>query len=284
MKVLICGASGLLGSSMSEVFLTDDLVVEKHGNTFSEYVDISADLTILKEAERIILDSNPDVIINLCCLSDVDKCERDHNLAFKLNVLITRNLCEIITKHQLSAKFIQISTDQLYNGIGPQAETEVKILNYYSETKYQSEKIATEIGGCVLRTNFFGKSKAEHKVSFSDWVLTSINDDSTKYFSDVHFNPLSMKSLSSILSKIIRKKIFSGVFNLGSRGGMSKYIFASHLASKIGIELDKDRAISIDEISMSAFRPKGMIMDCTKFESTYGIILPTLIEEIDKYA
>ena len=47
----------------------------------------------------------------------------------------------MIVASNLGSDFIQISTDQIYNGEGPQKENQVKILNNYSRTKIDSENI-----------------------------------------------------------------------------------------------------------------------------------------------
>ena len=39
---------------------------------------------------------NPDIIINLVCLSDVDECERDLDKAFRLNVMTSQNISRAV--------------------------------------------------------------------------------------------------------------------------------------------------------------------------------------------
>jgi len=284
MRILIIGSSGLLGSTMKRVFCSSDHEIISHGLSNSGSIDIQADITNLIETEEILLKVNPEIIINLSCLSDVDECEHNRSKAYNLNVLTTKNICQVIADKSIETKFIQISTDQIYDGTGPQREEQIKILNHYSETKVESEKIAMSISGTIFRTNFFGKSNCRNRESFSDWIRSSLLNKNVKYFHDVYFNPLSMTSLSEIILKSINHGLLKGIYNLGSKGGMSKFEFAQAIAEKEDIALTKERSISIDNLKMPAKRSKGMIMDCSKLERSYCLSIPSLSDEIIKYA
>ena len=63
---------------------------------------------------------------------------------------------------------------------------------------------------------------------------------------------------------------------------MSKFEFADQIARKMNLILDKQRSISIDEIDLSAQRPKSMITDVSKFENDFNFTLPNLKDEIEK--
>ena len=104
---------------------------------------------------------NPDIIVNLVCLSDVDKNETDQNLAYRLNVKPVENIVQWIQAQQKDIQFIQISTDHLYDGKGLNQEDNVICRNTYASTKFQADQIALEADAAVLRTNFFGKAKTK---------------------------------------------------------------------------------------------------------------------------
>ena len=73
-----------------------------------------------------------------------------------------------------------------------------------------------------------------------------------------------------------------GIYNVGSRDRMSKFEFAQSLAKLLGKEIKESRRILISDFELDAKRPKHMIMDSSKFENHFDIILPTLNEEIEK--
>ena len=79
------------------------------------------------------------------------------------------------------------------------------------------------------------------------------------------------------------KNFKSGVYNLGSRDGMSKAEFAY----KLGVPLDRESSfsteVSVEDVGFYAIRPKGMMMDVSRFEKSFGVILPTLESEINTH-
>ena len=71
-----------------------------------------------------------------------------------------------------------------------------------------------------------------------------------------------------------------GIYNLGSRKGMSKYEFAHKLIVNIDQKDLSLNKISVEDMDFNAIRPKGMMMDVSKFENCFGVTLPTLESEI----
>jgi dTDP-4-dehydrorhamnose reductase len=91
-----------------------------------------------------------------------------------------------------------------------------------------------------------------------------------------------METLTEMISIVITAKP-EGVFNLGSREGLSKSAFALLFAEKLNLELSNMKVTSIDDVTfMKTYRPRDMRMDVTKFEQHLGVSLPTLEDEIDR--
>ena len=281
MKILILGSTGLLGSNLSINLRNSPHEIITHSYR-AKNTDVSADITCFETAEKILTKIAPNVVINLIALSDVDECERNPEKAYSLNVQSTKNITSFIKKYEANIRLIQISTDQVYNGKGQNSEDEINLLNNYAVTKHQSEKAALDCNSIVLRTNFFGKSHNPQLASFSDWVISSLDDEGIRFFDDIYFNPLHMDTLSSVILKILDNKSAKGIYNVGSKDGMSKFEFADQIARKMNLILDKQRSISIDEIDLSAQRPKSMITDVSKFENDFNFTLPNLKDEIEK--
>jgi dTDP-4-dehydrorhamnose reductase len=251
--------------------------VQTHG--LSKGADLTADLSNADDATRCLGQANPDAIVNLVCLSNVDACERDPDLAYRLNVRTLENIGLWLGRNR-SVRLLHLSTDQVYDSPAPNPEENVVLRNYYAFSKYASEQVALRAGGLVIRTNFFGRSHTEGKKSFSDWIRESLSSGaSVTLFTDVLFSPLSMGTLSAVISEVL-PKMRHGVINVGSRDGMSKRDFAHRLATRLGLSTASARDGLSTDVSLVARRPTGMIMDCTKFEREFGIALPTLEDEI----
>lgn len=280
MKVLILGTSGLLGKKLiSRLQQVTGLEIVTHANK-SKNVDFNFDLQDVLQVEFFLNKIHPDVVINLVALTNVDECEINPQKAFLLNALTVKNVADVLRKS--GSKLIHISTDQVYDKInGKSLENEVVLKNYYSYSKYIGEMHAVSANGIVLRTNFFGKSETLYRHSFTDWLFDSlINNIPIKLVSDVHFNPLSMTTLSDIICLLISKKDLSGIYNLGSITALSKAEFALSFVKKFKNHQLNYEVCDSTKLALKAKRPLNMHTDVSLFQEVFQIKLPTLEEEI----
>ena len=276
-KLFVTGALGLLGRSLVPFMQSKEYDVVSQSR--AKDGDVNVDLTDYSQCEIVFDQVNPDLIINLAALTNVDICENNPNLAYLSNVHIVENIVRWM-KSRSKGFLIHMSTDQVYDGVGPHKEENVVLTNYYAFSKYAGELVASQVPSTILRTNFFGLSECSGRVSFSDWLVGALKKkDNITVFEDVFFSPLSMNKLIELIS-IVSSKRTTGVFNLGSREGLSKADFAAILAQELGLSSENMRRGVIGDSDLRAYRPKDMRMDSTGFERVFGVELPTLKEEI----
>jgi len=281
--VLILGGTGLLGSTLKPNLESCGYIVYVHGLTTSALYN--ANISDQEEAYKLLDLLNPAIIINLIALTDVDYCELYPNEAYLVNVRTVENIVGWIKKRNKYSYLVHISTDHVYDQIGLNKESEVVLKNYYSFSKFTGELAASSVSSVVLRTNFFGLSCCKKRLSLTDWLFRSlVARKSIQVFEDVYFSPLSMNTLSNMIELIIQHKLH-GIYNLGSRSGLSKADFAYVFALELNYSAQEMSRISIDNAKiLKTFRPKDMRMDSRKIETALGIILPTLEDEIKKAA
>lgn len=278
MRITVFGSSGLLGSS-----LVPHLRGCGHDVRGISRKQCGGGLLDLKNADQVgeVLDAtNPDVVINLAALANVDECERNPQLAYLANVRIVENLASWIGKRAHGCHLVQISTDQVYDGPGPHSEGDITLSNYYGFSKFAGELASAGVSSTVVRTNFFGPSQCAGRTSLSDWLWQSLNEERPiSVFDDILFSPLSLRRLVELL-EILSARRERGVFNLGSKRGMSKADFAFAFAEVLSLPTrNMSRSVS-GKNNLVAYRPKDMRMDATRFENIFGIQLPTFQEEI----
>ena len=277
--VLVIGATGLLGSSLTPVLAASGHRVVTHG--FSSAAQEKADLCDFEQACALVARVKPDCIINLAALTNVDLCEREPHKAYLLNVAAVSHLVRAIREQAPNCHLVQISTDQVYDGSGPNAEANITVTNTYAFSKIASELVAASVPSTILRTSFFGRSCCDNRISFSDWIVHSLrNGTPINVFDDILFSPLDIKTLASIIELLVSRRSV-GLFNLGSREGMSKAAFAFALAEVMALPTNHiTRTISTASQALYAYRPKDMRMDISLFERTIGLQLPNLIDQI----
>lgn len=277
--VVILGSSGLLGKQLGcELELQGINVVR------ASEVDLQGkkiDLRNLEETHTFLGCTSPDVVINLVALTNVDECERNPSAAYSLNVTPVKNVVSWIKNGNQKCHLIHISTDQVYDGKGPHGEMDINIRNIYAQTKYQAEIVAQSVGATIFRTNFFGKSKTPNRVSITDWIYQSITNGERIYvFNDIRFSPLSIRSLISIVSDACLNR-WNGVYNIGSKNGLTKAEFSFKFVEAIGGNLKLLNPINSNSSkALSAYRPKDMTMKVDRFEEISGYKFQNIEDEI----
>lgn len=276
MKVLVLGASGLLGSTLVPALKAQGHRVTAHARTGTG--PAIADLNDSFATHSLIATVAPEVVVNLAGLTDVDQCESAPQSAWRANVLSVENIataCRVAGAH-----LVHISTDQVYAGPATHSETQACPGNYYALSKYAGELAALSIGATVLRTNFFGASRHPNRRSITDWLFQSLMQEKpVNVFEDVFFSPLSMATLCTMIEINLHLQP-SGVFNLGSHDGLSKADFAFTFARVVGLAEIRMSRTRVGDAKLTAWRPKDMRMDCSKIERTLDIALPRLEDEI----
>jgi dTDP-4-dehydrorhamnose reductase len=278
-KILVTGATGLLGCSLVPVLSGHGHTVVTHGHRNS--AGVKADLTVEAETLALLDRLRPDVIVHLAALTDVDRCQLEPQRAYALNVRSVENLVAWIGRARPDCHLVQLSSDQVYDGAGPHREAEVSIGNVYAFSKIAAEVAAARVGATVLRTNFFGRSRCDGRTSFTDWLYQALSvARPTPVFEDVLFNPMAIDTLADCIARVVASRP-GGVFNLGSRGGLSKADFAFAFAAAVGLpDAGLRRARSTEATQLKAYRPHDMRMDCRRFERAMDLQLPELHAEI----
>lgn len=269
----------MLGCTLAPFLEAQGHTVIRHGHNTA--ADVACDLIDCANTVAMLETVAPDCVVNLVAATNVDECERSPHSAYLLNIRTVENLVAGLAGRG-SAFLVQVSTDQVYDSLGDCAENDVRLTNIYALSKYAGELAALRMPAAVLRTNFFGPSRHPTRKSFSDWLLDNFRDGKGfTGFTDVAVTPLLMNTLSAAIDRVLRQQV-AGVFNLGSRQGMSKADFAAALAYAFDLPSAAMRRGSTTDVELAAYRPKDMRMNSSKFEQTFGMKLPRLSDEIKR--
>ena len=105
-RVLITGGNGQLGSD-----LTEQLVgrAEVHSMTHAD-LDIADDDAVA----RVIDEWGPDVLINCAAFHNVDLCEREEEMAFRINGVAVKRMAARCA--EAGAKLVHLSTNYVFDG------------------------------------------------------------------------------------------------------------------------------------------------------------------------
>lgn len=283
-RILLTGASGLLGSNLASVLkdFFGVLGLYHSHEIFLEGVEMQgADLSKPETLKKVIDRFGPDILIHSAALANVERCESERALARKINVEGTKNVVQSLKGSD--AKLIFISTDSVYDGQkGDFRESDpVKPLSHYSQTKYEGEQEALKrANALVLRTSFFGWNLIPGKMNLGEEVIHNLSRKiPMKGFTDVYTSFLYTLTLARLLPKIIEKNL-QGIFNCASRNFISKYEFAVSIANHLGLDKNFLAPASIEDFGFKAKRSKNLTLNTEKLRAALGEELSSVEDSI----
>jgi dTDP-4-dehydrorhamnose reductase len=281
-RILITGAFGQLGTSLRNILSDQSILAtgrmipleEKDGCT-------ELDITEPNQVRETISLFQPDVIVHLAAMTDVDDCELDPELAFDVNVHGTEHLL-----NNFSGRFIYISTDYVFDGNdGPYREKdEVNPLSVYGRTKFYGEDLVqqSDTNWVILRSNVVFSFKERTKASFMDWVVDSLkNRQSITVVNDQWNNPTWTIDLARIISRIIDHEI-QGLYHYGGRDLLNRFAFAEMIAETFKLDRTLIEPIDTASLNQLAKRPLKSGLRPEKIEIDLGVEALPLQKALDE--
>ena len=268
MKLLITGASGLYGSKLAqlalakgiEVYSSDIQSLSVYGNFVK--LDISGKIQV-DEAFKTI---KPDVVVHAATLTDVDKCETNKELAWKINVEGTRNIVE--AAKNADSFLIYISTDYVFSGEkGNYKETDKPDpINYYGLTKLKAEEIVQTLPEYFIGrpSVIYGSTPAAGKVNFALWLIETLRKgDRVKIVTDQWNTPTLNTNLSEMTLDVIARRL-TGIYHTCGATRVSRLDFAEQIADAFDLDKSLIDSVLSSQFSWPAKRPMDSSLDTSK--------------------
>lgn len=230
-KILIIGASGLIGNSLFKYFSTKkDIFVfgtirspkdfKVQSNFDNSKLFTGVDLENKNDLEKIFDKVLPDVVINCAGITSGSKEIENYYRVITLNSLLPHYLSNLSVRYK--ARLIQISTDCVFSGSkGNYAEGDYPdALDLYGRSKSLGE--VTYLNAITLRTAAVG-----HEVNSSrglvDWFLSQ--KGSVKGYKNCTFSGLTTIEIGRVIYEyILFNSNLVGLYHL-SADAISKYDF-----------------------------------------------------------
>jgi dTDP-4-dehydrorhamnose reductase len=276
MKILLFGAMGQLGSELQSKL--------SPLGEIASYDIHNLNLENTGKVKETIRTLHPDVIVNASAYTLVDQAEGEPGKAFFVNGEIPGLLTEEAAR--LRALIIHYSTDYVFDGSKsvPYIETDVpNPLGVYGRSKLAGEEAvrAAEAGYLILRTSWvYTRSRSSFVTKVLEWArkqeVLSIVDDQVS-------NPTWARRLADVTARLLRLepgflREYRGLYHVAGNGYASRLDWAKKI-----LELDPNRheqkvrdilPARTSDFPTPAQRPLFSALDCSLFQSTFGIALP----------
>lgn len=243
MKVLIVGSEGQLGREFMKLY--PDSIGTSHVPSKASYLPLENEDAIIK----FLASERPDMVINCAALTNVDRCEKEREYAYKVNGLAVRFMT--MKCNEIGAKFVHVSTDYVFDGIdGNYLESAPpNPVNYYGLSKLAGEQFAYSVKeNLVIRTSgVFGYSN-----NFPLFVYKKLKSGETVSAIKGFYSPIHAKELALAVKRLIELQE-EGIVNVAGER-VSRMELASNIAEYFG--MDRNLVRESDQVALlQAKRP-----------------------------
>lgn len=287
MKILITGGKGQLGNELLSIIKSGQAEIgqlekAKEYEVVSYDVD-KLDISDLNKVREILNLEKPNVVINCAACTNVDGCESNEELAFKVNSLGPRNLA--IISEEINAKLVQVSTDYVFSG----EEREVPFREYdltspysvYGKTKLMGEEFVKQYSkkAFIVRTSWL------YGYVGHNFVYTMRRLGSEKEFltvvNDQKGNPTHANDLAYHILKLIETEEY-GIYHCTGKGECTWYDFAKKIMELSKLNCDV-RPCTSEEFKTPAKRPEYSSLDNMMLRCTIGDEMRNWEEAIESF-
>jgi len=261
MKVLLTGATGRIGREL--------IAARPDGITIESLLDpldpqtpdtpwFRTDIADRDKTIMAITCSDPDVIIHCAALTDVDGCERDPDLARRINIDGTANVVDACA--ECDAMMVYFSTDYVFDGrTGPYEESDQpNPVSVYGRTKWEGEKVVNEWTDrhLILRISVpFGRRRTGTGHNFVSWLAEELSQGREVRIVDDQFTtPAYMDELVETLWHFIQKGV-TGTIHYGTADRMSRAEMAYELCDVLGVDRSLVSTLKTADLGFDAERP-----------------------------
>jgi dTDP-4-dehydrorhamnose reductase len=279
MKLLITGASGLLGINLAmEALREHEVVGVDRGRLKSAPFHVFNIGLISREViDSILDDAQPDWLINCAAMANLDECEENPDRATFINVDVPAQLAQACSERGI--RFVHISTDAVFDGEKTQPYTEDDLPNpqgVYSQTKLDSEyaTLSKNPEAIVARVNFFGWSLSGRR-SLAEFFINNLSEG--KYvngFTDVVFCPMLVNDTARLLLEMLQKNL-SGLYHVVGAQAMNKYQFGVEIARTFGLKENHISPKSVEGFGLTAKRSHNLWLSTHKLSTDLRREIPT---------
>jgi len=282
MNILLFGKGGQVGWELQRSLA----VLGRVTALGSASAGLCGDFSRPEDVARTVRELRPDVIVNAAAHTAVDKAEAEPERARVLNATTPGRLAEEAAR--IGALLVHSSTDYVFDGSGTRAWVETDTpapLSVYGATKWEGEQLI-RASGCrhlILRTSWVYAARGGN---FAKTMLRLAQErEHLTVIDDQWGAPTGADLLADITAHAIRHlrqhPADGGLYHCVAAGETNWHAYASYgLARARQVQpMLQIKAAEIAPVPTSAFptpatRPHNSRLNTTKFQSTFGLMLP----------
>jgi dTDP-4-dehydrorhamnose reductase len=277
MKIAISGAQGLLGEELVRTLGTEHTILPMPSHR-------DLDLTDFNATRAWLLAAKPDAIFHTAAQRDPDPCEKDPNLAWDNNTLVTFNM--VNAARELGAIFMHASSDSVFPGDRDEPYHEFdepcNPVTVYGRSKLMSEILVRQ----YLPKHFnlrlpllIGRTGGLTKNNLLKVRQAAISGQKTTAAGDAISTVCSVRDVARTVSKMLQTPYY-GTYHLVNQGEISRAGILQAFLRAVGLDPDWVVVSSIGEMKKPAKRCRHVCLTSRLLQPVFGITLPPMADAL----
>ncbi|MCX7029694.1 MAG: sugar nucleotide-binding protein [Spirochaetes bacterium] len=241
-RLLVFGGGGFVGGNLCTLALRDGWEVHVADSTVRDALPGAAwhriDITDGAAVAALIGGVKPTAVVDLAAVADIDRAERERELARAVNVDAARSIAA--AARAAGASFVYFSSDAVFAGTAERyvEEDATGPVNWYGRTKADGERLVREAhpGAAIVRIslvlgfpvtdgNSFIAALAK-KLAAGTVVPCPVDEIRT---------PIDVLTLSAAVLELCRTR-FEGILHLGSTDNVDRFTLTQRAATLMGFD------------------------------------------------
>ncbi len=261
------GSSGLIGRQLclEASRMGYEVYAAEHKTDIEVGIPVKLDLLNVPSIESAYEESRPEVVIHAAALTDVDLCEKEPELAFRMNSNATAQIALQAKRNR--AFLIYISTDYVFDGTkGMYKETdEAKPINVYGLSKLKGEEFVKEFADewCIVRLSTpYGIHNKRR--TFPEYVIEKLTKgEKLRVAYDQFTSPTYVPNFCRMLLEVAERGI-QDIIHLSGSVRASRLDVAIKVAELLNLDRTLIEPTLLSELKLIAKRPKDSSLDVSK--------------------
>ena len=240
-KVLVSGSGGQVGLELAEL-------LPRHGHEVVALSKRELDVADFGAVRLALEEHAPDVVVNAAAYTNVDGCETEADLAYRVNALGPRNLAQI--SEELGCDLLHVRRPyEPFDTPNP--------ISVYGRTKFAGEEYVRQLTNrwyVVRSAGVYGRGH-----NFVRTMLRlGVERDVLKVKDDELISPTYAADLAEGIVGVIEGRHY-GLYHLTNSGSCSWYEFAKEIFSLAGVEVEVV-PVPRSEYPLPAARPANGVL------------------------
>ncbi len=285
MKILVTGADGMLGSA-----LCPELARRGHEVRPTDRRPLAPgthplDVCDAEAVSRLIAAAAPDWVMHLAAETDVDRCEREPETAYRTNAAGTEHVVRAC--RQAGARLVYISTAGVFDGQKPSPYHEGDVpnpINVYGRSKLAGETAVRQYEGVSLTVRagwMVGGLERDKKFVWK--ILQRLErDEAVPVVTDKIGSLTFTEDLSRGLAALIETR-HTGLFHMANRGVCSRYDIACKLVDYLGRQGVVIQPVTSEAFPLPAPRSPSEAMENRRLDELGLDLMPSWEEALRVY-